>query len=54
MPAGPAAHRVALDGVTLNVVEGGDGPAVLLLHGFPDRATLWAPQIDALVGQGYR
>jgi len=54
MPVGPAAHRVALDGITLNVVEGGEGPAVLLLHGFPDRATLWIHQIDALVGQGYR
>jgi pimeloyl-ACP methyl ester carboxylesterase len=47
-------HRVALDGVTLNVVERGEGPAVLLLHGFPDRATLWEPQIDALARAGFR
>jgi len=26
----------------------GEGPAVLLLHGFPDRADLWRHQIDAL------
>ena len=26
----------------------GEGPAVLLLHGFPDRADLWRHQIEAL------
>ncbi len=26
----------------------GEGPAVLLLHGFPDRSNLWRHQIDAL------
>lgn len=29
-------------------------PAVLLLHGFPDEATLWAGQIEALHAAGYR
>ena len=54
MPTTPTARRVALDGITLNVVEGGEGPAVLLLHGWPDRATLWQHQIDTLAARGFR
>ena len=30
------------------------GPAVLLLHGFPDSSNLWRYQIPALAGAGYR
>ena len=30
----------------------GDGPAALLLHGWEDDHTLWAPLIDALVADG--
>jgi pimeloyl-ACP methyl ester carboxylesterase len=29
-------------------------PAVLLLHGFPDTAAMWGPQITALHAAGYR
>jgi pimeloyl-ACP methyl ester carboxylesterase len=54
VPTTPTARRVALDGITLNVVEGGEGPAVLLLHGWPDRATLWQHQIDTLAARGFR
>ena len=31
-----------------------DRPAVLLLHGFPDQATMWMPQIRALHAAGFR
>jgi pimeloyl-ACP methyl ester carboxylesterase len=31
-----------------------DGPAVVLLHGWPDRASLWRHQIAALSGAGFR
>jgi len=34
--------------------EYGDGPLVILLHGFPDIASTWSHQIPALVAQGYR
>lgn len=51
-PPGPA--RIDLPDITLSVTDEGSGPAVLLLHGFPDRATLWRPQIDALVAAGHR
>lgn len=32
----------------------GDGPVVLLLHGFPDLAISWTAQIEALSSAGYR
>jgi pimeloyl-ACP methyl ester carboxylesterase len=40
--------------VTLNVQVHGDGPPVLLLHGFPDSSDLWQNQIPALVDGGFR
>lgn len=33
---------------------GGDGPAILLLHGWPDDSTLWRHQQPALAAAGYR
>jgi pimeloyl-ACP methyl ester carboxylesterase len=46
--------RVAGDGVNLAVLEQGDGPAVLLLHGFPDSSHVWRYQVPALAGAGLR
>jgi pimeloyl-ACP methyl ester carboxylesterase len=37
-----------------HVVDEGQGPLVLLLHGFPDSSYLWRHQIPALVKAGYR
>src|SRR5690242_17180044 len=37
-----------------NVVDVGSGPAVLMLHGFPNNATDWRYQIPELVKAGYR
>jgi haloacetate dehalogenase len=34
-------RRVTGDGVSLNVASGGDGPPVLLLHGFPETHLAW-------------
>ena len=42
------------DGIELAVNDAGDGPAVLLLHGFPDTAALWRHQIPALHAAGLR
>lgn len=47
-------HRITANGVKLRVVEDGSGPAVLLLHGFPDSSYLWRHQIPTLVSAGYR
>ena len=45
---------VRVNGVDLSVVVAGDGPDVLLVHGFPDDHTVWRHQIPALVAAGYR
>ena len=47
-------RRVQGDGITLAVLDEGSGPAVLLLHGFPDSSALWRHQVPALVSAGLR
>ena len=47
-------RRVEANGLTFSVVDAGEGPAVLLLHGFPDSSHLWRHQVPALVDAGYR
>ncbi|XP_022103105.1 bifunctional epoxide hydrolase 2-like isoform X2 [Acanthaster planci] len=42
------------DGVKLHYVEMGEGPAVILCHGFPESWYSWRKQIPALVLAGYR
>ncbi|MQA85326.1 MAG: alpha/beta fold hydrolase [Streptosporangiales bacterium] len=46
--------RVEANGLTFQVVDEGAGPAVLLLHGFPDSSALWRHQVPALAEAGYR
>jgi pimeloyl-ACP methyl ester carboxylesterase len=49
------AHRYAdLGNVRLHYVEAGEGPLVLLLHGFPQFWYEWRHQIPALVEAGFR
>ncbi|MET9373718.1 alpha/beta fold hydrolase [Streptomyces sp. NPDC002992] len=45
--------RVELSEVTLDVEVGGEGPAILLVHGFPDSHHLWRHQVPALTAAGY-
>ncbi|MFF9475527.1 alpha/beta fold hydrolase [Streptomyces roseolus] len=40
--------------MTLDVEVSGEGPVVLLLHGFPDSHLLWRRQVPALNAAGYR
>jgi epoxide hydrolase 4 len=40
--------------VTLHYVEAGDGPLVVLLHGFPEFWYGWRQQIEPLVNAGFR
>jgi pimeloyl-ACP methyl ester carboxylesterase len=47
-------RRLAAAGVTLAVLDEGDGAAVLLLHGFPDSSRLWRRQVRVLVEAGLR
>jgi pimeloyl-ACP methyl ester carboxylesterase len=48
--------RIDVNGVGIEVAVDGpeDGPAVLLLHGWPDSHALWRNQVPALVDAGYR
>ncbi len=49
------AHRFSdLNGIRLHYVEEGQGPLVLLLHGFPYLWYMWRRQIRALAQAGFR
>jgi epoxide hydrolase 4 len=51
----PLTHRTVSVGSTdLHVVEGGSGPAVVLVHGFPEFWYSWRNQIPALIRAGFR
>lgn len=45
---------VRANGISFATLEAGDGPLVLLLHGFPDNAWTWEYQLLALAREGYR
>ena len=47
-------RRIPGDGVTLAVLDEGEGTTVVLLHGFPDSSHLWRHQVPALVDAGMR
>lgn len=40
--------KLAVNGAMLNVLDQGQGPVVLFVHGFPLNHKMWAPQIEAL------
>lgn len=44
-------HQVKTNGITANVATAGDGPPVLLLHGFPHTWRLWTHVIDGLASR---
>src|SRR3954449_11342949 len=52
---GPWEHRmVAANGARFHVAVTGEGPLVLLLHGFPEFWWSWRHQLVALADAGYR
>src|SRR5437763_6269650 len=52
---GPWTHRsVSANGTRFHLAERGDGPVVLLLHGFPEFWWSWRHQLVALADAGYR
>jgi pimeloyl-ACP methyl ester carboxylesterase len=52
---GPWTHRaVSANGIRLHVAECGEGPLVVLVHGFPEFWWSWRHQLTALAGHGYR
>src|SRR5271170_5336910 len=42
------------NGIRMKILEAGEGPLVLLLHGFPELGFSWRHQFAALAGAGYR
>jgi len=52
---GPWAHReINANGMRFHAVEAGEGPLVLLLHGFPQFWWAMRHQVEALAASGYR
>ncbi len=50
----PEPHFVNTNGIQLAVYEEGEGPAVILVHGFPELAFSWRHQLPALAKAGFR
>ncbi|TPL83452.1 alpha/beta hydrolase [Mesorhizobium sp. B2-3-14] len=48
-PAGFKTQTIETNGTSLTVRVGGQGPAVVLLHGFADTGDMWAPAAIALM-----
>ena len=52
---GPWTHRsVSANGMRFHVAESGEGPLVLLLHGFPEFWWAWRHQLASLPRAGFR
>ena len=47
-------RTVTVNNMAFPVIDQGSGPAVLLLHGFPDSRFLWRNQIGPLLAAGFR
>jgi pimeloyl-ACP methyl ester carboxylesterase len=54
LPEGARSHVVDAAGTRIHCVEAGEGPLVLLVHGFPESWYSWRHQLPALAGAGYR
>jgi len=47
-------HRqLPVNGIELHIAEAGEGPLVLLLHGWPELWFSWRHQLPALAAAGY-
>ena len=47
-------HDVEVNGIRLHVAEEGEGPLIVLLHGFPECWYSWRHQFSPLAAAGYR
>lgn len=50
----PEPRIIRTNGLDMAVYEQGEGPAVILLHGFPELAFSWRHQLPALADAGFR
>src|SRR2546426_7831902 len=46
--------RIDANGLRFAYLEEGEGPLVLLLHGYPDDANTWSHLLPELAGAGFR
>src|SRR4051795_6630538 len=52
---GSVAHRtIGANGIHLHLVEQGEGPLIVLCHGFPESWYSWRHQLPALAAAGFR
>ena len=49
----PASRTISLNGIDMFIREQGQGPLVLLCHGWPELSYSWRHQIEALASAGY-
>ncbi|MCK2239790.1 MULTISPECIES: alpha/beta fold hydrolase [unclassified Crossiella] len=49
----PQHREVSVNGITMHIAEQGEGPLVLLLHGFPESWYSWRHQFEPLAAAGY-
>jgi len=54
MTTEPAFQQVDTNGIHLRVAIQGDGPLIVMVHGWPESWYSWRHQIPALTGAGYR
>jgi len=50
----PTHRKVSVNGISMHIAEQGDGPLVLLLHGWPETSHSWRKQFQPLADAGYR
>jgi pimeloyl-ACP methyl ester carboxylesterase len=51
--SGIAQRTLHTDGITMRIAEQGEGPLVVLLHGFPESWYSWRHQLPALAAAGF-
>jgi soluble epoxide hydrolase/lipid-phosphate phosphatase len=54
VPADLTHDQFETNGISMHVAQQGDGPAVILVHGFPELWFSWRHQLPALAGAGLR
>jgi len=55
MPENDWSHGfLPANGIRIHAVTAGEGPTILMLHGFPENWYSWHHQIPALAGAGFR
>src|SRR6478609_8096508 len=50
----PSSRSVSANGIELALLEQGDGPLVVLCHGWPELSSSWRHQLPAIAAAGFR